>query len=45
MRRVIEIFLRLTVIAGNTHPHLRAVIENYAALLFFRWAMTQSRLR
>jgi len=33
MRRVIEIFLRFMVTEGQEHPHLQAVIANYAALL------------
>jgi len=36
MRQVIEIYLRLSVITGNKHPHLPDVTKNYAAFLFFQ---------
>jgi hypothetical protein len=33
MRRAAEILLRFTVAIGHLHPHLQAVIGNYAGLL------------
>ena len=33
MRRVVEIFLQLTRITGQVHPHLRTVVNNYGTLL------------
>jgi len=34
MRRVVEIFLAFTRTTRHQHPHLRAVVLNYASLLF-----------
>jgi len=33
LRRAVEIFVRFVAATGHEHPHLRAVIENYTALL------------